>query len=143
MTKTKAKKTTTAPPVDANLKRRWAAEFERYDTSRSQEAQGWDARYEALGVILEEELYLGGGYKTERAFLQKEEPDQDERTIRRAIRVARSFDPEDEERYGVTKLDLLLDYLEGPGEAPVPPVKIRLDKLMVTVRRVLGDTSRG
>ena len=102
-----------APPeglVDKALKARWEEAIARYRKARTEEIEGWDERYEALGDILDNDppYYLAGGHKTARAFLQAEVPDQDERSVRTYIRVARFFDPEDEAKHGVSKLDLLL-----------------------------------
>lgn len=123
--------------VDKGLEKRWEEAIERYRAARGEEMAGWDERYEALGEILDSDppYYLAGGYKTARAFLAAEAPDQDERTVRTYVRVARYFDPEDEARYGITKLDGLLDYLEAAGGAPLAPAKINPVKTKVPVTR--------
>jgi hypothetical protein len=123
--------------VDRGLKIRWEEALSRYRAARGEEMAGWDERYEALGEILDSDppYYLAGGYKTARAFLAAEVPDQDERTVRTYVRVARYFDPEDEAQYGVTKLDALLDNLEAAGGAPLAPAKIRPAKTKVRVSR--------
>jgi hypothetical protein len=125
----------TAGLVDEGLKRRWQEALTRYRKARDEEVAGWDERYEALGEILDSDppYYLGGGYKTARAFLQAEVPDQDERTVRTAVRVARWFDPDDEARHGISKLDALLTYLEAAGGAPLAPAKIHLAKQTIRV----------
>jgi hypothetical protein len=121
--------------VDKALKQRWTIEMERLKEARASETAGWDELYEALGEIVASDppLYLAGGYKTARDFLKKELPDKNERTLRSYIRVARHFDPEDEVKHGITKLELLLDYLEVAGGAPLAPAKIRLSKQKVRV----------
>ncbi len=127
---------------DKALKARWTEAIERYRKARGDEAAGWDERYEALGEILDSDppYYLAGGFKDARAFLEVEAPDQDERSVRRSIRVARYFDPDDETKYGISRLDLLLDYLEAAGGAPLAPAKIRVEKQKVRVPS--GKTSR-
>ena len=131
----KAKKPTVV--VDKLLKARWQDALARYQKAVSEETQGWDERYEALGEIVESEppLYLAGGYKTARAFFAEQVPGVDERSIRSYIRVAKSFDPEDETKYGISKLEALLDYLQAVGGGPVPPAKINPARQKVRVRR--------
>jgi hypothetical protein len=128
-----------APPelVDKALKVRWDEAIVRYRKARAEELEGWDERYEALGDILDSDppYYLAGGYRTARAFLQAEVPDQDERSVRTYIRVARYFDPPDEQQYGIIKLDLLLRYMESTGALPLEPAKIRPDRQKVRVTR--------
>lgn len=128
--------------VDRALKARWQDSLARYRTARTAETAGWDDRYEALGEILDGDppYYLAGGYETARAFLAAEAPDQDERTVRTYIRVARWFEPEDEARHGVTKLDALLTYLEAAAGAPLAPAKLNLTKQRVRVPD--GKTTR-
>jgi hypothetical protein len=121
--------------VDQGLKLRWEEAIARYRKARDEEVAGWDERYEALGDILDSDppYYLAGGHKTARAFLKAEVPDQDERTVRTSIRVARYFDPEDEAQHGISKLDSLLGYLEAAGGAPLAPAKIKLAKQAIRV----------
>jgi hypothetical protein len=121
--------------IDKGLRARWEEAVARYRKARAEETSGWDERYEALGEILDGDppYYLAGGFKTARAFLQAEAADQDERTVRRYIRVARYFDPEDEAAHGIDKLDALLDYLEAAGDAPLAPAKISLSKQRIRV----------
>ncbi|WP_437680743.1 hypothetical protein [Sorangium sp. So ce131] len=128
--------------VDQALKARWEEAIARYRKARTEELEGWDERYEALGDILDSDppYYLAGGFKTARAFLQAEVPDQDERSVRTYIRVARFFEPEDEAKHGISKLDLLLRYLEAAGGVPLAPAKIRPDKQKIRVAK--GKTQR-
>ena len=121
--------------VDKALKARWEEALARYHQARVEETEGWDARYEALGDILESDppYFLAGGYKSAAAFLKAEVPDQDERTVRMHVRVARYFDPQDEAQFGVAKLDLLLRYLQAAGGVPLAPTKIATDRQKVRV----------
>lgn len=133
--KVRAKKKSPALLVDKALKARWLDALERYRAGRARQTEDWDARYEALADILESEppYYLAGGYKTARDFLRREAPGEDERSVRTAIRVARHFDPVDEEKYGISKLEALLDYLEAVGGAPLAPAKINLARQSIKV----------
>ena len=122
--------------IDKKLKARWQSAIARYQRAKSGEAEGWDDRFEALGEIIDSDppLYLAGGYKNKRAFLRDNEPDLNERTLERSIRVARHFDPADEVAHGVARLDALLDYLEAvAGGKLEAPVKVSLDRQKVRV----------
>jgi hypothetical protein len=123
--------------TDKALKARWEHAITRYRAAKSKETKSWDEEYEALGDILESDppFYLAGGYKNVTAFLAVELPGVDERTAKRNIRVARHFDPADEQKHGVTKLDALLDYFESETGAPAIPAKIHLDRQKVKVLR--------
>jgi hypothetical protein len=119
--------------VDKKLKARWQAQLERFEENRGRELAGWDEMYEALGEILDSEppLYLAGGFKTARAFLAARLPGVNEQTARDYVRVARNFDPPDEQKHGVSKLVLLLDYVEAVGGAPLVPVKLDPDRVQI------------
>src|SRR5690349_25073245 len=56
--------------ADKALKARWEEALRRYVRARTEETEGWDARYEALGDILDSDppLYLAGGYTSAAAF---------------------------------------------------------------------------
>jgi hypothetical protein len=98
---------------DPALRAAWDATLARYRAATREEMAGWDERYEALGEILDRALYLAGGFKSEGAFLAAEAPGLSDTSARRYIRIAKHFDPEHETDFGVSKLDLLLDYLEA------------------------------
>ena len=87
---------------------------------------GWDAAYEALDALLNSEppLYLAGGFKSAKAFLAVTLPSVALSTVRDGVRVARHFNADDERRYGVRKLALLLDYLEAESGAELPRARI-------------------
>ncbi len=126
------------PLADPQLKARYDAELARFEEARRGEMTGWDEMYEALDAILYSDppLYLAESLKSARAFLAKHLPGVSEDTARNNIRVARSFDPEDEEKHGISKLGLMLDYLEATGVARLEPgVKINPDRSVVRVRR--------
>ena len=125
------------PLIDPALKARWQEALARYRHARDEETAGWDERYQALGEILDGDppYYLAGGFKTARAFLAAEAPDQDERTVRMSIRVAQHFDPADEAAHGLAKLDALLTYLEAAGGLPLPPAKLHPDRQKIRVER--------
>ncbi len=110
-------RSTPKPPahslVDPALAAAWDATLARYRAAAREEMAGWDERYEALGEILDRALYLAGGFKSEGAFLAAEAPGLSDTSARRYIRIAKHFDPEHEKDFGLSKLDLLLDYLEA------------------------------
>ena len=119
--------------VDKALAARWAETISRLRAARGEATKGWDDKYEAVGEILDHKLYLAGSHKSAREFLAKELPGEDERSVRTYMRVARYFDPADEEKYGISRLDLLLTYLEAAGGAPLAPAKINLAKSRIKV----------
>lgn len=138
----RATSTQSNPLADPTRKSLYDAELARYRQARDGEMAGWDLRYESLGAILDGELYLAAGFKSARAFLAAEAPDQDERTVRTNIRVARHFDPDDEAKYGPSRLLALLDYLDAAGGLG-ERVKIHPERQQVSVpgaRR--GTTTR-
>jgi hypothetical protein len=112
--------------VDEELEARWEREITRFRHARASELASWDERYEALGNILEGELYLAGHFRSASAFLSVEAPDLDERTAKQYARVARCFDPEDEAAHGVAKLDALLEYLEAQGDGQLAKAKVMI-----------------
>ncbi len=131
--KKSATKNAPTAPVNKVLKTKWEKAIATYRGARDAESSGWDDRYEALGDIIEAEppLYLAGGYSTIKAFLAAEAPGETERSVRRAVRVARHFDPADEAKHGVAKLEALLDYLAAHGGESKVPAKLDLSKQRV------------
>lgn len=138
--KSTGRKKAAGPAPDPILKARFEAEMARYRKARDEELAGWDERYEALDAIIGNGLYVAAGYKTARAFLGAEAPDQDERTIKSYCRVARHFDPADEKKYGVSRLEALLDYLEATGGLS-DDVKVHPDRQQVRVPGGKGKTA--
>lgn len=128
----------TAPPkpaviVNEALKKRYATHLAEFQSARGDELSGWDSAYEALDAILSAEppLYLAGGFKTAKAFLASVLPGVAPSTVRESIRVARHFDPQDQKKHGVSRLALLLDYLEAQSTAPLPRVRINPDTTQI------------
>jgi hypothetical protein len=109
--------------------------------SRREEAEGFDAYWEAVGEILDKGLYVAGGYATADAFLAKEVT-VPRRTALRLVRVAKYASPDEEQRYGTAVLDAALGYIEaitgGPIEGKLP---IAFDKLRFEVERD-GETTK-
>jgi hypothetical protein len=60
------------------------------------------------------------------------------------VRVAKFASPIEEERYGTTKLDAALAYIEAKLGAPLvhPPLPIALDRLRIPVKHGAGVGSR-
>lgn len=120
--------------VDRALARRWKALSAEMVAAKRRESGGFDAYWETVGEILDHDppLYLAGGCATAREFLAKH-VGESERTARRMVRVARVASPNDESRYGVSKLDAALTLLEaqgvelGRGRLPVDFARVRVD----------------
>ncbi len=117
---------------------RWQEARGRYREAQGGEAEGWDQRYEALGEILDDQLYLAGGYRTAAAFLAAEAPGLSLDSARQYVEVARHFDPADEVRFGISKLALLVAYLKAQAGGLLPLVKVHPDRQKI----VLADGKR-
>jgi len=121
--------------IDRKRLARYQAELARLRRARADETEGWDDLYEALDRILADELFVMDErrFRSARQFLHEEMPGIDERTARQYARVARCFDPTDEQAHGIIKLDALIEYLTAASGAPPGPAKINLDKQRITV----------
>lgn len=122
--------------VDRALKRKWASLMKIVARSAREDAEAFDARYEAIGEIIDGEppAYLAGGFATEKDFFRSIE--EDERTGRAWVRVARFASPKEIERFKRTKLDEMLTYLEAKmGGPPKGRVPVDFDKLRFRVER--------
>jgi hypothetical protein len=128
--------------ADPKLVTDWQREIVLYRTLATDETAKWDKRYEVLGRIIDHvpPLYLAGGYSDVRAFLAVEAPDESERSARSRIRVARHFDVDHELEFGISRLDLLLDYLQVTGRLRDPSDK--LDPAAQKVRVPNGERVR-
>lgn len=122
-----------APVVNEAMRARYAKHLEAFERARGAELARWDAAYESLGEILSGEvpLYLAGGFKTARAFVDAVLPGMKLETVRDYVRVAQRFAPDDEKKHGVTKLVALLDYLEAKNGGELPPTGINPDRTRV------------
>lgn len=118
--------------VDRALKRAWEAALAELREASRAEARDWDRRYEAIGRILTHDppLYLAGGMATAKAFIAKH-VGENERQVWRWVRVAKHASPDEEAKYGVSKLDAILTLLAAragdvEGRLPVDFAKVRL-----------------
>jgi hypothetical protein len=102
--------------VDPTLKKRWDELCARLDAAMRSEADDFDVLWETADAIVSHEppLYVFGGYKSDVDFYQQRLK-TDARTARRYVRVARHATPADEAKYGTTKLDAALAYIEAKG----------------------------
>ncbi len=112
--------------LDAKSKRAWETLSNAMHAAKREESGGFDAYWEAVQAIIDHTppLYLAGGFSTVRAFLAKVVGEK-ERTAFRMMRVARFASPDDETRYGTSKLDAALSYLAAKGlqlDGPKIPV---------------------
>ena len=118
--------------VDPALKRRWDFLIGAVRKAQKDGAIEFDHLWEAIGEIIDHELYLLGGFKDAADFFERELGEK-QRNAYRYIRVAKFASPRDESRYGVTKLDAALSFIEAKVGAPLahPPLPIAFDKLRV------------
>ncbi len=148
MTTTKTRKTSAKGTdlreglVDKALKKRYDELMARYHAALADESSGWDARFEALDEIINSDppYYLAASYATAKQFLKAEVPQESERNIRTKILVARHFDPEDESRYGITRLEALIGILRAEAGGELGRVKIHPERQKVRVKE--GKTTK-
>jgi hypothetical protein len=83
--------------------------------------RAWDRKYEAVGAILAHDppLYLAGGMSTAAAFVAKYLPGEDVRSVLRNVRVAQYASPDEEAKYGTSKIDAAIAYLEAKHGTPI------------------------
>ena len=125
------------PLVSAAMKARFAKHLAAFRAAHGDQLAKWDAAYESLGAILDAEppLYLAGGYKTAQGFVDAVLPGMKLETVRDYVRVARHFGPDDEKKHGVTRLALLLDYLEARHDGALPTAALNPERIRVTLAR--------
>ncbi|HVY44982.1 MAG TPA: hypothetical protein VHB21_03845 [Minicystis sp.] len=119
--------------VDAALATAWKKVVAVLDASSREGIRAWDRKYEAVGEILAHDppLYLAGGMATARDFFKAYLPGETPRSILRSVRVAQYASPDEEARYGTSKIDAAIDYLEAThgkakGRIPVDFEKLRI-----------------
>lgn len=128
--------------IDRALEKKWKELLSTLREAKRKGAGSFDVQWETVGAIIEHDppLYLAGGHSTIRDFLEKH-VGEDERTARRFLRVAKYASPNEEVKYGVSKLDRAIAYVEakagGPAKERLP---IAFEKLKVPVERD-GKTS--
>ncbi len=131
--------------VDAGLKKRYDALAVVMHEAKKRGSSAFDALWEAVGEIVEHAppLYVVAGHKDAAEFF-REELGETRRNAFRYIRVAKFASPRDEERYGTTKLDAALSYIEAKLGAPLvhPPLPIAFDRLRIPVRRAAVSAPR-
>jgi hypothetical protein len=133
--------TTVKVAVDTARKKRFDVLLAAMNTSRRDEAGGFDAYWEAVGDILGSELYVAGGHATAAAFVRAvvKVP---LRSALRNVRVARHASPAEEARYGTAVLDAALAYIEAKAGGPIEgKLPVAFDKLRVPVARGEGTGS--
>jgi len=137
-----------APPVhvdvevDKALQKKWAQALDVLQDAKREGAGAFDRQWEAVGAIIEHDppLFLAGGLSTVKAFLEKH-VGENERTARRLVRVAKYASPAEEDKYGISKLDAAIGFIEaqigGPAQSRLP---VAFDALRVPVEKD-GKTS--
>jgi len=123
--------------IDRKSKLAWEALSKAMHDAKREESSGFDAYWEAVQAIIDHTppLYLAGGFTTVRAFLA-EMVGEKERTAFRMMRVARFASPDDETRYGTSKLDAALTYLAAKGLAlDGPKIPVDFARLKIPARR--------
>jgi len=117
--------------VDPARKRRFERLIGEMRRASRKEAAGFDSYWEAVGEILDAELYVAGGYESAKAFVA-DEVKETLRTAQRNVRVAKYASPADEQRWGTTLLDAALAYVEAKAGGPIKgklPVRFEAMKI--------------
>lgn len=128
--------------VDKDLQKRWQKALDVIKDAKREGASAFDVLWETVAEIVEHDppLYLAGGLATTKDFFTEHLGETD-RSARRWMRVAKYASPAEEARYGVSKLDAVLGYLEAKsGGAIKGSLPVALDKLKIPVERD-GKTS--
>ncbi len=128
--------------VDKDLKRRWERAIDAVRDAKREGAGAFDVLWETVAEIVEHEppLYLAGGIATTKQFLSAH-LGETERSARRWMRVAKFASPAEEARYGVSKIDAVIGYLEAKGGAAVKGrLPVKLDELKIPIERDGGTT---
>lgn len=120
--------------IEKAKKQRFESLLVEMRASRRDEAGGYDAYWEAVGEVLDKELYVAGGHSTAEAFV-REVVKMPIRSAMRNVRVARYASPAEEVKYGTALLDAALGYIEamthGPIEGRLP---IAFDELRIPIQ---------
>lgn len=126
--------------VDPKRKKSYEELLAQLHAARAEESSGFDDYWEAVGAIVERELYIAGGFERPEDFFArvlKEKP----RTAFRMIRVARYATEQEIATYSVSVLDAAIAYIEaktgGPAAGKLP---VRFESLRIPVTR--GGTVR-
>jgi hypothetical protein len=123
--------------VNQELRKRWQKALEVIKDAKREGAAAFDVLWETVAEIVDHDppLYLAGGLATTKAFLS-EHLEETERSARRWMRVAKFASPTEEARYGVSKLDAVIAYLEAKSGGPIKgSLPVAFDKLKIPVER--------
>jgi hypothetical protein len=123
--------------IDVALKKRWDELLKTVMEAKREGASAFDQLWEAAAAIVEHDppLYLAGGVATAKAFFVQH-LGENERTARRNMRVAKYASPAEEARFGTSKLDAALAYLEAKsGGALQGRLPVDFDKLRIPAER--------
>lgn len=106
-----------------------------------EQATGFDEYWEAVGRILDDQLYDVGGFHDAKTWIA-EEIGQPVRSVMRLVRVARHATPKEEAHYTTSKLDAALGFIEARTGGPVKGhVPVRWESLRIPVRRAGGPST--
>ena len=120
--------------VDKGLKSAWDKLAKVIRSAKHRGAVEFDALWEAVAHVVEHDppLYVVAGYANAEAFFEAELGEKS-RNAYRYMRVAKFASPAEEDRYGTTKLDAALSFVEAKLGQPLehPPLPIAFDRLRI------------
>jgi hypothetical protein len=121
--------------VDPKRRARYERLVLEMDRASRREAAGFDAFWEAVGEILDAELYVTGGYDTPKAFIQQEVKEK-LRTAQRNVRVAEHSSPREQEKYGMTLLDAAIGWMLARTGKPLgKKLPMKFGQVRIDVKR--------
>lgn len=141
--KPSAREAITAPlrRATAAMKKDWEKTERVIVRLRGAGAQAFDELYETVYAVMTSDppVYLGGGMRTAREFIERMLPGEDERSVSRNVLVAIAFTPRDEQTKGIGFLEEVAQYVMELSGSKALPRAIDLDRLRIPVRRADGD----
>jgi hypothetical protein len=126
--------------ASALRRKEFEAAVKRIRALRRKGASAFDDLYELIDTVINADppLYLGAGFGSLEAFIAKELPGEDVRSVRRNVLVARSFTSADEAEKGISFLEEAAHYAKELAGGTTFPPAIDLDRLRVPVRGKSG-----
>lgn len=126
----------TSPTLKPNraLKALWARELALYNSAVARDSVAFDAKYEAIGRIIDHDppLYLAVGCKSFHEFVETY-VHEDDTVVRKWVEVAKLATPDEEAKWTPSRLALLLGYLRVTSIDGKLPAKFKWESIRVNI----------
>lgn len=132
--KPKSKKDSITLRIDPQLEKMWKKALASLQNADREGMRAFDQKYEIVGEIIDHDppLYLAAGMSTARDFIAKYLGGENERSVRRNVRVARYASPDEEAKFGAHNIDAAIDYLEAKHGRPAKGrIPVHFEKLRI------------